>query len=1065
MKKTAQENQKETKRGKSNTTINQDMVPTKRKSEMGGKMDEEVNPFNENLTKKSSFFFKDLESELINTTTTIVEELSSNISNNFEIEEIYKSSDALKLTNPEIFEEIIKSHGILKNYKKKIIILKVYSREFSEKKSSHSNIRSNIYEPDVPFFIICINKWAKLNYIRETHIEVFGIIKAKSRSVLISECHETEKLSEMNFLIVSPERAIKVTHLTGEERDCRRFEQLNIIHSIHQPQNKFGLDGTIQHDLFEEILQMNYIDINEERIDGIIREKMANYISDIYLIKKDLAYNEEFFKLKGVCKRIIEFKQMFLIEKQTLSSVILKGVEYNIKVLDVEATEKKYISGSLGLVGVIDTILNCRLTTLDNKESIDLLVPFELKTGTKIKEGYKWQVMVYNLMMREKEEKREERFDNGFGIVYYSNVDVEEDGELKENPIITILEPYVLIDLFYSRNIIIENEIKFKLDVEKLSDFKLSNRTENPSQDCYFCPTKEFCITYDVFRGTFKEDEVIDEFGEFIKEKIKEKAIDYPSVSNAIMKEQSQMKKLKSDKRGFVDIDFPDSFAEDSSQKMIEEGKDKESGLDEEIMIDFDEIDAILKANKREKLENLKLPDIEDLVSDKYPEVPKMKDIMKNLDLEKIKYFAKWMDILFLEDLAYSKEKKKIKSDDKYIELELYNIEEIEEVLSAFNNYQTGNLKKYTTLIFEHWSDPESTSIQEMANFKVGSKVRLNKFEFDIGLSGVIKLKKMKNPSNLNKIRWTLKIEFSSYHLYKQLKKGFEETKFNRDRLEKDWFFEKVNYNFSSTLKGSIIQLITDEKYENLAEIMIRGRTPKLLKKPDLSSKFETVIQAAYPKKLNKDQEKAIDIAFRTDSFSLILGMPGTGKTRTISIMLDIMAKLEKKVLVMCYTHNALDNVIQTFLTMYKIRQAESVRISSSKGNKSDLINSITMNKRDLRDFRDIDKIFKEKKIYFNTVQSTRDPLLHVKKFDYVIIDESSQMIEPKMIQALNLGEKFILVGDYFQLSPIIKSNDSELKGAGVSLFERLCVSFRGVLSELTIQVNLTYFLILICFF
>lgn len=43
-------------------------------------------------------------------------------------------------------------------------------------------------------------------------------------------------------------------------------------------------------------------------------------------------------------------------------------------------------------------------------------------------------------------------------------------------------------------------------------------------------------------------------------------------------------------------------------------------------------------------------------------------------------------------------------------------------------------------------------------------------------------------------------------------------------------------------------------------------------------------------------------------------------------------------------------------------------------------------------------------------------------KFDLVILDEASQSLEPACIEALVKGSKIVLIGDYKQLQPIVKS-------------------------------------------
>ena len=62
-----------------------------------------------------------------------------------------------------------------------------------------------------------------------------------------------------------------------------------------------------------------------------------------------------------------------------------------------------------------------------------------------------------------------------------------------------------------------------------------------------------------------------------------------------------------------------------------------------------------------------------------------------------------------------------------------------------------------------------------------------------------------------------------------------------------------------------------------------------------------------------------------------------------------------------------------------------------------------------------------------------------MKQFDYVVIDEASQTVEPIMIESLKFAKKFVMIGDYLQLSPIISSDKAKKLGMDISLFERLC--------------------------
>jgi DNA replication ATP-dependent helicase Dna2 len=60
-------------------------------------------------------------------------------------------------------------------------------------------------------------------------------------------------------------------------------------------------------------------------------------------------------------------------------------------------------------------------------------------------------------------------------------------------------------------------------------------------------------------------------------------------------------------------------------------------------------------------------------------------------------------------------------------------------------------------------------------------------------------------------------------------------------------------------------------------------------------------------------------------------------------------------------------------------------------------------------------------------------------KFDYCIMDEASQISEPLALGPILVSDKFIMIGDFYQLNPLVKSPLAERKGMNISLFERIC--------------------------
>ena len=96
----------------------------------------------------------------------------------------------------------------------------------------------------------------------------------------------------------------------------------------------------------------------------------------------------------------------------------------------------------------------------------------------------------------------------------------------------------------------------------------------------------------------------------------------------------------------------------------------------------------------------------------------------------------------------------------------------------------------------------------------------------------------------------------------------------------------------------------------------------------------------------------------------------------------------------------------------------------------------------------------------------TPSPLFFRRKFDYCIVDEASQITLPTCLGPLRMADTFVLVGDHFQLPPIVSSvnalenlTDSQVKnpearrgGLDVSLFKLLSEKHPQAVVDLSYQ-------------
>ncbi len=203
---------------------------------------------------------------------------------------------------------------------------------------------------------------------------------------------------------------------------------------------------------------------------------------------------------------------------------------------------------------------------------------------------------------------------------------------------------------------------------------------------------------------------------------------------------------------------------------------------------------------------------------------------------------------------------------------------------------------------------------------------------------------------------------------------------------------------------------------------------------------------------LTQQQKEILNEAIVSPDYYLLWGPPGTGKT---SVMIKNLAdfymnKTKLNVLFLAYTNKAVDEISDA---VSSIQNAKFIRIgsrfSTKEKFKSRLLSTI-MEK--VKSRKTLLNMINETRFFVSTVSSFQSnlPLLKIKKFDIVIIDEASQLLEPMIVGLLTKFKKFILIGDHKQLPAVVtqKPDQSfckshELDAIGlvdmrISLFERM---------------------------
>lgn len=196
---------------------------------------------------------------------------------------------------------------------------------------------------------------------------------------------------------------------------------------------------------------------------------------------------------------------------------------------------------------------------------------------------------------------------------------------------------------------------------------------------------------------------------------------------------------------------------------------------------------------------------------------------------------------------------------------------------------------------------------------------------------------------------------------------------------------------------------------------------------------------------LNKVQQAAALRALTTNTHLLIKGLPGTGKTQTLVAIVRLLHLLERSVLITAQTHSAVDNLLLRLLPhkLPLLRLGSSARIHPQLQEISEA--HLTAN---CSTVEQLSEALQRPSIVGCTCLGAGHALFQHRQFDYCIVDEATQVLQPTVLRALSHCSKFILVGDPEQLPPLLRSREAKARGADETLFQRLdCPEATAVLS------------------
>ncbi|KAK3141673.1 hypothetical protein QOZ80_4BG0336940 [Eleusine coracana subsp. coracana] len=202
---------------------------------------------------------------------------------------------------------------------------------------------------------------------------------------------------------------------------------------------------------------------------------------------------------------------------------------------------------------------------------------------------------------------------------------------------------------------------------------------------------------------------------------------------------------------------------------------------------------------------------------------------------------------------------------------------------------------------------------------------------------------------------------------------------------------------------------------------------------------------------LNNDQQRSLHKILGAKDYALILGMPGTGKTYTMVHAVKSLLIRGESILLTSYTNSAID----TLLMKLKTEGVDFIRIGRQEAVHPD-IKAHCLSTTEMQSVDAIKARMEQVQVVGVTCLGIYHPLLAHKKFDTCIMDEAGQITLPVSLGPLMLATKFVLVGDHYQLPPLVQSSEARENGMGVSLFWRLSEAYPQAISALRCQYRMS---------
>lgn len=214
-----------------------------------------------------------------------------------------------------------------------------------------------------------------------------------------------------------------------------------------------------------------------------------------------------------------------------------------------------------------------------------------------------------------------------------------------------------------------------------------------------------------------------------------------------------------------------------------------------------------------------------------------------------------------------------------------------------------------------------------------------------------------------------------------------------------------------------------------------------------------TIVERALSRpQLSQEQRRILNKALSAEDYFLLVGPPGTGKTKFMlaELLRYWYEQTDEVILLMAYTNRAVDEIceaIEPFVEEHYLRIGS--RFSTDERYRPRLLSDQIRGLNSRAELRDL---LQGHRVFVATVASMmgKQELFKIQKIDRVIVDEASQILEPMLLGLLSHFKQFILIGDHKQLPAVVQQSkeqsavkNTSLRRLGLfnrrnALFERL---------------------------